>query len=105
MWVLSFSASKSFLFTSSYFISPSCAQLIHVLRFTGLKIVQVNVTPQGSVDVEDLKAKCEKYKDTLSAFMVCRDDDDDYDHDYDDYDDGADCVSILDHIPVDVRSV
>jgi glycine cleavage system protein P-like pyridoxal-binding family len=38
--------------------------------YTGLKIVTVDVTSDGSISVEDLKAKCAKYKDTLSAIMV-----------------------------------
>ncbi len=36
----------------------------------GHKVVVVKTTPEGNIDVEDLKEKAEKYKDNLSVFMV-----------------------------------
>lgn len=36
----------------------------------GLKVVPVKCDVKGNLDMADLKAKCEKYKDTLAAFMV-----------------------------------
>lgn len=36
----------------------------------GLKVVSVKVLPNGGLDLEDLKAKAEQYKDNLAAFMV-----------------------------------
>lgn len=36
----------------------------------GLKVVAVKVHPDGNLDLEDLRAKAEKYKDNLAAFMV-----------------------------------
>ncbi len=36
----------------------------------GLKVVVVNCDIQGNIDVDDLKAKAEKYKDQLSCLMV-----------------------------------
>jgi len=36
----------------------------------GNQIVVVNSTPQGEVDVADLKAKAEQYKDNLSCLMI-----------------------------------
>src|SRR5690606_22088829 len=36
----------------------------------GMKVVVVNSTPQGNVDIEDLKKKVEVYKDALAAFMI-----------------------------------
>lgn len=36
----------------------------------GLKVVPVKCDVKGNLDMEDLKGKCEKYKDTLAAFMV-----------------------------------
>ncbi len=36
----------------------------------GHKVVVVNTTPEGNIDVADLRAKAELYKDTLSVFMV-----------------------------------
>jgi glycine dehydrogenase len=36
----------------------------------GLKVVSVKNLPDGSLDIEDLRAKAEKYKDKLAAFMV-----------------------------------
>lgn len=37
----------------------------------GLKVIAVKSLPDGSLDLEDLKAKAEKHKDNLAAFMVC----------------------------------
>ena len=36
----------------------------------GLKVVPVSSLPDGSLDLEDLKAKATKHKDNLAAFMV-----------------------------------
>jgi hypothetical protein len=36
----------------------------------GLKVVSVQTLPDGSLDLADLKAKAQKYKDKLAAFMV-----------------------------------
>lgn len=36
----------------------------------GLKVVSVKCDAKGNLDMSDLQAKCEKYKDTLAAFMV-----------------------------------
>jgi len=36
----------------------------------GHKVVVVKTTEKGNIDVEDLREKAEKYKDTLSVFMV-----------------------------------
>lgn len=36
----------------------------------GLKVVPVKSLPDGSLDLEDLKAKAIKHKDNLAAFMV-----------------------------------
>jgi len=36
----------------------------------GLKVVAVKVHPDGNLDLVDLKAKAEKHKDNLAAFMV-----------------------------------
>lgn len=36
----------------------------------GLKVVSVKVLPNGGLDLEDLKAKAEQYKDNLAAFMA-----------------------------------
>ena len=37
----------------------------------GLKVVAVKTHDDGNLDLEDLKAKAEQYKDNLAAFMVC----------------------------------
>jgi hypothetical protein len=37
----------------------------------GLKVVAVKTHDDGNLDLEDLKAKAEEYKDNLAAFMVC----------------------------------
>ena len=37
---------------------------------TGMKVVVVKCDERGNIDVEDLKEKAEKYKETLSALMV-----------------------------------
>ena len=37
----------------------------------GLKVVSVKVLANGGLDLKDLKAKAEQYKDNLAAFMVC----------------------------------
>ena len=36
----------------------------------GLKVIPVKSLADGSLDLEDLKAKAEKHKDNLAAFMV-----------------------------------
>ena len=36
----------------------------------GLKVVAVKTHNDGTLDLEDLKAKAEKHKDDLAAFMV-----------------------------------
>ncbi len=36
----------------------------------GMKVVVVNTTPAGNVDVDDLKKKVEQNKDNLAAFMI-----------------------------------
>ncbi|KAL6310174.1 glycine cleavage system P-protein-domain-containing protein [Sparassis latifolia] len=36
----------------------------------GLKVVPVKTLTDGNLDLEDLKAKAEKYKDNLAAFMI-----------------------------------
>lgn len=36
----------------------------------GLKVVPVKAHADGNLDLEDLRAKAEKHKDNLAAFMV-----------------------------------
>jgi len=36
----------------------------------GLKVVPVKTHTDGNLDLDDLKAKAEKHKDKLAAFMV-----------------------------------
>lgn len=36
----------------------------------GLKVVSVKSLADGSLDLEDLRAKAEKHKDNLAAFMI-----------------------------------
>ena len=36
----------------------------------GLKVVSVQTHPDGSLDLADLKAKAQRHKDHLAAFMV-----------------------------------
>ena len=36
----------------------------------GLKVVAAKVHPDGNLDLDDLRAKAEKHKDNLAAFMV-----------------------------------
>ena len=36
----------------------------------GMKVVVTKTTPEGNIDVEDLRAKAEQYKDNLSCLMV-----------------------------------
>ena len=36
----------------------------------GLKVVAVKVHSHGDLDLDDLRAKAEKHKDNLAAFMV-----------------------------------
>jgi proteasome lid subunit RPN8/RPN11 len=36
----------------------------------GLKVIAVQTLPDGSLDLADLKAKAQRYKDRLAAFMV-----------------------------------
>ena len=37
----------------------------------GMKVVAVRTHDDGNLDLDDLKAKAEQYKDNLAAFMVC----------------------------------
>jgi glycine dehydrogenase len=37
----------------------------------GLKVVPVKTHTDGNLDLDDLRAKAEKHKDKLAAFMVC----------------------------------
>lgn len=37
---------------------------------TGMKVVPVKVHANGFLDLEDLRAKADKHRDNLSAFMV-----------------------------------
>lgn len=36
----------------------------------GLKVVPIKTHADGNLDLDDLKAKAEKHKDKLAAFMV-----------------------------------
>lgn len=36
----------------------------------GMKVVPVKTLPDGNLDLADLRAKAEKHKDNLAAFMV-----------------------------------
>lgn len=65
----------SFAF-SSVLCSSSRLKLIWVsvslqsAVMAGLKVVAVKVLASGELDMEDLRAKAEKHKDSLAAFMV-----------------------------------
>ena len=37
---------------------------------SGHKVIVIKTTPEGNIDVDDLREKAEHYKDTLSVFMV-----------------------------------
>lgn len=37
---------------------------------SGMKVVPIKVHTNGTLDLEDLRAKADQYRDTLSAFMV-----------------------------------
>ena len=37
---------------------------------SGMKVIAVKTHPAGNLDMEDLREKAIKYKDTLAAFMV-----------------------------------
>ncbi len=50
--------------SSAHGTNPASAQMV------GMKVVVVNCDSYGNVDYEDLKAKAEKYSDTLAALMV-----------------------------------
>ena len=52
---------------SSHHIGLTSAQSA---AMAGLKVVSVQVHPDGNLDLQDLKAKAEKHKDNLAAFMV-----------------------------------
>ena len=39
----------------------------------GMKVVSVEVHPDGNLNLEDLRMKTEKHKDNLAACMVSRD--------------------------------
>ncbi len=49
---------------SAHGTNPASAAL------AGLEVVVVSTTPNGDIDVADLKAKAEEFKDRLAAFMV-----------------------------------
>ncbi|KAH6916984.1 glycine dehydrogenase [Coprinopsis sp. MPI-PUGE-AT-0042] len=49
---------------SAHGTNPASAHL------AGLKVVPVKVHADGNLDLEDLKAKAEKHKDNLAAFMI-----------------------------------
>lgn len=50
--------------TSAHGTNPASAVM------AGMKVVPVNCDEDGNIDVADLKAKAEKYQDTLAALMV-----------------------------------
>lgn len=39
----------------------------------GMKVVSVEVHPDGNLNLQDLRMKAEKHKDSLAAFMVSHD--------------------------------
>ena len=49
---------------SAHGTNPSSAAM------AGLAIVEVECTQSGDIDVDDLRAKAERYKDSLAAFMI-----------------------------------
>ena len=49
---------------SAHGTNPASAQMV------GLKVVVVKCTPDGSVDMADLEAKCVAHKDDLAAMMI-----------------------------------
>ena len=58
-------------------VSPTPPSFHHIgltsaqsAAMAGLKVVSVQVHPDGNLDLQDLKAKAEKHKDNLAAFMV-----------------------------------
>lgn len=50
--------------SSAHGTNPASAVMV------GMKVVVVKATDEGTVDLEDLRAKCEQYSDTLAAIMV-----------------------------------
>ncbi len=50
--------------TSAHGTNPASAQM------AGLHVVPVACDPQGNVDLDDLRAKCEQYSDRLSCIMI-----------------------------------
>src|SRR5690606_27728515 len=50
--------------SSAHGTNPASAQM------AGMKVVVVNCLEDGDIDVADLKAKAEQYRDTLSALMI-----------------------------------
>jgi len=50
--------------TSAHGTNPASAVM------AGMKVVPVDCDPDGNIDISDLKAKAEKYQDTLAALMV-----------------------------------
>jgi glycine dehydrogenase len=50
--------------TSAHGTNPASAVM------AGMKVVPVNCDDDGNIDIADLKAKAEKYQDTLAALMV-----------------------------------
>ena len=49
---------------SAHGTNPASATL------AGLQVVVVSTTPEGDIDLKDLKSKAEQFKETLAAFMV-----------------------------------
>jgi len=49
---------------SAHGTNPASAQM------AGMKVVVVGTAKTGNIDMEDLKAKCEKHSDNLSAIMI-----------------------------------
>ena len=71
----------------------------------GLKVVPVKSLADGSLDLEDLKAKAVKHKDNLAAFMVRL-----RSHPLPSFNDLRERLInhnflFVDHIPINVRSV
>lgn len=50
--------------SSAHGTNPASAVMV------GMKVVVVKATDEGTVDLEDLRAKCEQYSETLAAIMV-----------------------------------
>ncbi|MCX6399811.1 MAG: aminomethyl-transferring glycine dehydrogenase [Propionibacteriales bacterium] len=50
--------------SSAHGTNPASAVMV------GMRVVVVKATDEGTVDLEDLRAKCEQYSETLAAIMV-----------------------------------